>query len=151
VEPVVEVPPEPVAEPQATAEPEPQPEAEAEAATALVSPPSGVPDLTLPGPLFSIGFAADESDLRPESAASLDSLVSAMAADATARVQLVAYAGSSTAGASAARRLSLSRALAVRAFLIERGIRSTRIDVRALGAKTDGGPPDRVDIVALPR
>ena len=27
----------------------------------------------------------------------------------------------------------------------------TRIDVRALGAKSDGGPTERVDVVALPR
>jgi len=45
------------------------------------------------------------------------------------------------------RRLSLSRALAVRAFLIDQGVRSTRLDVRALGDKTGDGPADRVDIV----
>ncbi len=49
-------------------------------------------------------------------------------------------------GPSKARRLSLSRALAVRAFLIDQGVRSTRMDVRALGDKVQDGPSDRVDI-----
>lgn len=57
-----------------------------------------------------------------------------------------AYAAGTAEAASKARRTSLSRALAVRTFLIENGVRSTRIDVRALGNKAEGGPPDRVDI-----
>jgi len=39
----------------------------------------------------------------------------------------------------------------VRSFLIERGIRSTRIDVRALGIPEDDGPEDRVDVVIVAR
>ena len=46
---------------------------------------------------------------------------------------------------------SLSRPLAVRAFLIEQDVRSTRIDVRALGVASDTGPPGRVDLVYLER
>ena len=65
------------------------------------------------------------------------------------RLQLKAYASAQDSSASAARRLSLSRALAVRSFLIESGVSSTRIDVRALGAKSEAGPPDRVDLVVV--
>ena len=43
------------------------------------------------------------------------------------------------------------RALAVRAFLIERGVRSTRIDVRAMGKQSEGGPSERVDVVLVDR
>ena len=68
-----------------------------------------------------------------------------------ARLRLEAYAKGTGADASKARRLSLSRALAVRSFLIENGLRSTRIDVRALGIARDGDVPDRVDIVLLGR
>lgn len=67
------------------------------------------------------------------------------------RVQLRAYADDSGGNASKARRLSLSRALSVRSFLIESGLRSTRIDVRALGVARDGGPADRVDVIRLER
>ena len=69
----------------------------------------------------------------------------------SSRLQLKAYADSKGGNSSKARRLSLSRALGVRSFLIENGFRSTRIDVRALGIARDGGAPDRVDIVILDR
>ena len=72
-------------------------------------------------------------------------------AESDARVQLKAYGGGSSETVSAARRLSLSRALAVRSFLIEQGIRSTRIDVRALGIAKDDGPAERVDVLLLSR
>lgn len=62
------------------------------------------------------------------------------------RLQIKAYAQAPDNGSSSsARRLSLSRALAVRSYLIDQGIRSTRIDVRALG-DTGEGQLDRVDI-----
>jgi len=66
------------------------------------------------------------------------------------RVQLKSHAGGSE-DAAKARRLSLKRALAARAVLIEAGIDATRIDVRALGPAEDGGPPDRIDMVILPQ
>ena len=44
-----------------------------------------------------------------------------------------------------------SASLAVRAFLIDEGVRSTRIDVRALGNRFEGGPSERVDIVIANR
>jgi outer membrane protein OmpA-like peptidoglycan-associated protein len=65
------------------------------------------------------------------------------------RVQINAYAAGTQETVSAARRLSLSRALNVRSYLIEQGVRSTRIDVRAIGLPEDNGPADRVDILLL--
>ncbi len=69
----------------------------------------------------------------------------------SSRIQLLAYAGGESLSASKARRLSLSRALSVRSFFIENGVRSTRIDVRALGNKTDEQPINRVDINIIER
>ncbi len=62
------------------------------------------------------------------------------------RLQVLAYAGGQNLSTSKARRMSLSRALAVRAFLINKGVRSTQIDVRALGNKTSEKPVNRVDL-----
>ena len=42
---------------------------------------------------------------------------------------------------------SLKRALSVRQLLIDSGVPSDRIDVRAMGGTTDAGKPDRVDIM----
>ena len=75
--------------------------------------------------------------------------IAALVANTERRIQLNAYAGGTAETVGAARRLSLSRALTVRSFLIEAGVRSTRIDVRALGLATDEGPPERVDILLL--
>jgi len=63
-----------------------------------------------------------------------------------ARVQLIAYGGDKGDKGSDARRLSLKRALAIRQVLIDDGVPSERIDVRAMGGADDGGPSDRVDV-----
>lgn len=63
-----------------------------------------------------------------------------------ARVQLEAYGGAPGDKSSDARRLSLKRALVVRQLLIEDGVPSERIDVRAMGGIDDSGSPDRVDV-----
>jgi outer membrane protein OmpA-like peptidoglycan-associated protein len=62
------------------------------------------------------------------------------------RVQLEAYGGAPGDKSSDARRLSLKRALAVRQLLIDNGVPSNRIDVRAMGGVDDKGPDDRVDV-----
>ena len=85
----------------------------------------------------------DSSNARLKDLAS--SLMTALASGAD-EVELVAYGGSPGDKSSAARRLSLKRALAVREGLILRGVPANRIDVRALGGVEDNGPTDRVDI-----
>jgi outer membrane protein OmpA-like peptidoglycan-associated protein len=77
----------------------------------------------------------------------LSAVATALQGNTTLRIQILAYAKSNADGTSRARRLSLSRALAVRAYLIEREVRSTRMNVRALGDKFEDGPADRVDIL----
>jgi hypothetical protein len=74
-----------------------------------------------------------------------------MTSQSVLRVQLRAFAEGTEESASQARRLSLVRALAVRSYLMEKGVRSTRVDVRALGAKAEDGPADRVDVVLVER
>jgi len=56
-----------------------------------------------------------------------------------------AYGGTLGDKSSDARRLSLRRALTVRQLLIDNGVPSDRIDVRALGG-AEQGMPDRVDV-----
>jgi outer membrane protein OmpA-like peptidoglycan-associated protein len=63
----------------------------------------------------------------------------------TAHVQLEAFGGKQNDKSSEARRLSLKRALIIRQLLIDDGIPSERIVVRAMGGASDGAP-DRVDI-----
>lgn len=100
--------------------------------------------------LVRLRFRAGSSVLTGEDEGRLKAMADKVA-PTEARLQLKAYAAGKGNNTSKARRLSLSRALAVRSFLIENGLRSTRIDVRALGIARDGGAPDRVDIVLLER
>jgi outer membrane protein OmpA-like peptidoglycan-associated protein len=89
--------------------------------------------------------------LSSKAALGLKNVATALSNDPALRIELLAYAGQSREPVSQARRLSLSRALAARSKLIEQGVRSTRIDVRALGNKSAGGPADRIDIIVTKR
>lgn len=94
----------------------------------------------------SLMFNQGGAKLSNESKKVLDLLSLTFSKQAKIRMQLLAYAGEPNLTASKARRLSLSRALAVRSYLIKKGVRSTRIDVRALGNKTNLGAPNRVEL-----
>ena len=95
----------------------------------------------------SIQFGSTSSELPAGSEAALDRMAERLNANPDMRVQLLGYASNSGETASESRRLSLFRALAVRTYLIKKGVRSTRMDVRALGNKTDGGDGNRVDVI----
>jgi outer membrane protein OmpA-like peptidoglycan-associated protein len=95
---------------------------------------------------LQIAFPAGETRVPASAQAGLKDLAERMKAQENLRLQIVAYAAGGDLTASTARRLSLSRALAVRTVLIEHGVRSTRIDVRALGDKVTDQPENRVDL-----
>jgi outer membrane protein OmpA-like peptidoglycan-associated protein len=97
-----------------------------------------------------IRFSGEAAVLPEPAKGELKQVAGALSKDSAMRVQVMAYASGSDDGGKA-RRLSLSRALAVRTYLIEQGIGSTRIDVRALGNTAEGGPGDRVDLVVVSR
>lgn len=100
---------------------------------------------------FSLSFAAGNTDLNDQARAQLAGALQRLKADEALRVQLLAYAAGDGGSSSQARRISLSRALAVRSYLIDQGIRSTRMDVRALGDTNKDGSPDRVDVRVIGR
>ena len=96
-----------------------------------------------------VTFDAAATDLSPASLSAIKAFTAATPNADTVSFNVLAYAAGKTDDPSVARRLSLSRALAVRSALIAEGIASTRIYVRALGSQTAGGPPDRVDVSLL--
>ena len=70
------------------------------------------------------------------------------------RIQILSFASATDGTESSARRVSLSRALAVRDYLLQQKIPPERIDVRALAAQggasgVSSPPSDRIDIVLL--
>ncbi len=118
------------------ATPTPAPEA---AATQAPAAPAGKVDLV-------IIFKATETSLPLSMKDQVDAVVGKLKADETLRVNLIAYASAGADQASTVRRVSLSRALSVRAYLIDNGIGNLRINVQAEGDKNPGGEPDRVDV-----
>ncbi len=101
--------------------------------------------------VLRIDFSGDLVGLPDEAKPDLLALAERLDKNESLRVQVKAFASGSSGTPGTARRLSLSRALSIRAFLIDRGVRSTRIDVRALGNKSGSGPSERVDVVLLTR
>ena len=96
-------------------------------------------------------FGGGSAQLSDQSKTTLRTVADRLRNDTGLRLQLLAYASGTSDEASKARRLSLSRALAVRSYLISEGVRSTRMDVRALGNNTQETPADRVDLVLVSR
>ncbi|MCH7832619.1 MAG: OmpA family protein, partial [Proteobacteria bacterium] len=155
--PVVKKPaPPPAKAPEKAAEPKPAPKPKP-VATAKPKPETKE-QASLPtkktiktGRAFQVAFKATASKLPPEAKKGLKGLAEKLKDKKNLRLQLLAYAGGKALSPSKARRMSLSRALSVRSFLIENGIRSTRIDVRALGNKTSEKPLNRVDVNIVER
>ena len=112
-------------------------------------PPAETP--LAPGRAMQIMFKATASKLPDTAKAGLKTLAAKLKGQPALRLQLMAYAGGESLSSGKARRLSLSRALSVRSYLIENGVRSTRIDVRALGNKTAEDPLNRVDVTVAER
>ena len=98
---------------------------------------------------LSLAFEPGRTDLNEGQTAQLASLARRLSRDPQSRLQIAAYADVAGESGSAARRLSLSRALAVRSRLLEEGVPSARIDVRALGNRTEQRPLDRVDLAVV--
>lgn len=95
-----------------------------------------------------VAFSGSDGNLNGEAVKVLDKLALVLASNKGVRVTLTAYAGNKDISPRDARRLSLSRGLAVRDYLASKGIAAGRIDVRALGSNVPSGDPDRVDVRA---
>ncbi|HEY4173555.1 MAG TPA: OmpA family protein, partial [Rhodopila sp.] len=90
-----------------------------------------------------------ESDLSPESSASIKQLTASVKLGDLTTFNVLAYAPGKADDPSTARRVSLSRAMAVRSALVADGVPSARIFVRALGEQFGDGPADRADISVM--
>ncbi len=100
----------------------------------------------LPGGL-RVTFGVGRSDMTPATADAVRTL--ARGGGKTTTFNVIGLAGASGDDQSAPRRLALARGLAIRALLINEGVASTRIYVRALGNNAEAigtAVPDRADI-----
>ena len=92
--------------------------------------------------------APGREELNPSTEAALRRLARQVKGHEQDTISISAFAAGTPEDPSTARRLSLGRALAARAVLIDDGIASNRIYPRALGAAPDSAAePDRVDVI----
>lgn len=118
-------------------------------------PPKTLPaPVTAPKPMPDIGgrkaasvvFLKDVADLDAGAKSELASLAKTVKEKGSS-VRITAYAKGTADEASVARRISLSRALAIRAYLIREGVDQLKINVQAMGHNVASGNPDRADVV----
>jgi len=106
--------------------------------------------VALPGGL-RVTFGPGQSDMTPAVSEAVRTLARSTGKLQTFNVTALAAGGGDDM--SVPRRLSLARGLAIRALLINEGIASTRIYVRALGSNAEAigtAPADRTDIMVGP-
>jgi outer membrane protein OmpA-like peptidoglycan-associated protein len=94
----------------------------------------------------TILFDHDKMDLSEENKAKLKAIAQEIRKNKW-QVRVVAYAAGTPEQSSFARRISLSRALQIRAYLIEQMVDESAINVIAMGNKKTSGNPNRADIL----
>jgi len=134
----------PPAEDEAAATEEEQPTEEAEAPP---EPDNTQPAAPIPQGGIRIVFPTEFNDVPVEANSALDDLAAQMVADESMRIEIKCYSSGTSDTESKARRKSLQRCINIRQYLFKKDVRTTRMDVRALGLKSEGQPADRVDIV----
>jgi outer membrane protein OmpA-like peptidoglycan-associated protein len=102
--------------------------------------------LTLDPTVSTVIFIHGSGNIDPKTLPTLDKLAQILVANPDVRVTLIAYADVLGSTPRDARRLSLTRAIAVRDYLASKAVDNSRVDVRAMGANAPTGYMDRVDI-----
>lgn len=144
------LPPAATSTPPAAARPAPPASAPPTAARPAAPNLAALPPSGAAAPTARVDFNLNSAELSETGKSVIANIADQLMKDDNLRLQVVAYATDGESVAEA-RRLSLSRALTVRSLLIDKGVRSTRLDVKALGTKADDGPSDRVDLVLVKR
>lgn len=111
--------------------------------TPITDTPGAVPSISD----LSLVFDVNENEVTEKHQKQLQSVIAHLNEAPGTRLQIRAYASGDDGSKSSARRISLSRALSIRSFLMDNQIKPTRVDVRALGTETDRPPLDRADLI----
>ena len=95
--------------------------------------------------LTQVRFQTGRAELGDDAKTALDALATRLLANEE-RVRLAAFSGAPGDMSSESRRLSLERALAVRTYLVGKGVPVNRVDVLSFGGAVHGAS-DRVDVL----
>ena len=122
------------------------PTAQPAAAPASTMVPATAPGPSPLPPPVRLVFEEGKTDLTPADETAIRELARSIPTPAASSVNVVAYAAGKPDDPSTARRVSLSRGIAVRSVLLASGVPSAQIYVRAMGAAASDGPADRVEL-----
>jgi outer membrane protein OmpA-like peptidoglycan-associated protein len=91
-----------------------------------------------------VSFAPQSAEINETARSSLDAMAKSLAQRGVKQIELRAYATGGEPGD--ARKVALARALSVRSYLIDLGVKA-RIEVGAFAAPSRSGNSERVDVV----
>ncbi|MFI4998355.1 MAG: OmpA family protein, partial [Reyranellales bacterium] len=129
----------PPPEPPRAAPPAPKP-----VASAAPPPPEPVaPPPTSGPPVATVQFAVQSAEITDVAKAELDRVAKTLTG--ARQVEVHGYAGGGDPAES--RKVSLARALVVRSYLIDQGVKG-RIEIGAYTSTASGGVSERVDVMA---
>lgn len=117
------------------------------------APPPAMPESPVAENLTgSLSFSANDVALDDRMHQEVDRVATLLDDSENSRLLIKGYASGTDGNRASARRLSVSRALAVRAYLMDKGIKPSRVDVRGMGSdSTDQSASlDRVDLMLIP-
>lgn len=114
-----------------------------EAQVAALPPPSE--PAKAPAAALQVTYGVENTDVPDAMKAKLLKLAT-QAKEQNRRIRVTAYASGKPDESKAAHMVSLSRALSLRAFLIDAGVDMEQIIVKPKGLENSGGTPDRADL-----
>lgn len=141
--------PEPAPAPNRPVPTPPPPSAAPPRPPAVAALPPPAPALPPKPDNLMVVFDAIDPAISPAADAVLAQVAQRLNAAPALRLQLRSYASGTPDTAREARQRSLARAIAVRERLSALGVRSMRVDIRALGNTAEDGPDDRIDLEFL--
>lgn len=122
--------------------PAPPPARVAAAAPPPPPPEPVTPPATVAPPIATLAFAPRSGELSDATRSELDRVIKT--SSGTKQFEVRAYAGGSDPAES--RKIALARALAVRSYLIDQGVKA-RIEVGAYASTSNGSSSERVEIL----
>ena len=100
---------------------------------------------------FTILYSVGETAVPKQANKNLYILANRMMKDANLRVEFIAFASDAEGSVSRSRRLSLERAVNARKVILDAGVDSSRVNLRALGEQDDDKEPDRINVIVTKR
>ena len=100
--------------------------------------------------IIGLGYKGNTTSLAADQKSTLDKTLLPKLADKGSSVQILAYSEPTKDSISGARRISLNRGLAIRDYLMQKGVAPDRIMIKALGENSKEKPLDRADLLVIP-